>query len=185
MESLLDNGHQHIHRYGNPDLRLHGILGRAIELLDTQVLLDPLEKQFDLPASLVQGADRRCRWAKQVGEKDQGLSRLGILETNTPKENRKILLRVKPRQFDCLVADNPFGTVAWRGIHPPEIHIRFGAGDEESARLMKPKKPREIQIGAIHDIDRRRLRNQKIEGVDIVEFSVGHMKKAGNTASQA
>jgi hypothetical protein len=35
---------------GNPNLRFDGILGGAEERLDAQMLFDPLEKQFNLPA---------------------------------------------------------------------------------------------------------------------------------------
>ena len=36
-----------------PDLDEHGILGGAVKGLDLQVLLDPLEKEFNLPAAAV------------------------------------------------------------------------------------------------------------------------------------
>ena len=39
---------------GNPDLCLDRILGGAEEGLDPQVLFDPFEKQFDLPAATIQ-----------------------------------------------------------------------------------------------------------------------------------
>jgi hypothetical protein len=43
-------------------LRLHGIFGRAEEALDPEMLFDPFEEQFDLPAALVERARemRRC-----------------------------------------------------------------------------------------------------------------------------
>jgi hypothetical protein len=46
----------------DPDLGFHGILGDAEKALDTEVLLDPLEEQFDSPAraynsQLVKGAN--------------------------------------------------------------------------------------------------------------------------------
>ena len=61
MKLLLDNGNQHIGRHGAPDLRLDGVLAVAQELLDSQVLLDPFEEQFDLPAILVKGSNSQ-RW---------------------------------------------------------------------------------------------------------------------------
>ena len=38
---------------GGPDLDEHGILGGPIKSLDLQVLLDPLEKEFNLPAAAI------------------------------------------------------------------------------------------------------------------------------------
>ena len=43
---LLDDCYQDIDADGDPDLRPHSVLGGAVEALDAQVLLDPLEEQF-------------------------------------------------------------------------------------------------------------------------------------------
>jgi len=65
-EALLDDGNEDVNRYGDPDLRLHRVVRRAVELFDPKVLLDPFEEQFDLPAALVEGADRRGRKGELV-----------------------------------------------------------------------------------------------------------------------
>ena len=67
MEPFLDDGDQDIHRDGDPYLGLDRILGGSKERLDPQVLLDPFEKQFDLPAGLVKQRDAFCRKRKIVG----------------------------------------------------------------------------------------------------------------------
>ena len=54
LEHLPQDGHQHVDTDGDPDLGLHRVLGGPVERPDPQVLLDPLEEQFDLPAALVQ-----------------------------------------------------------------------------------------------------------------------------------
>src|SRR5579863_8233654 len=53
-QTLAHDGHQHLDGDGRPELRLHGVLGESVERFDTQVRLDPFEKQLDLPATLVQ-----------------------------------------------------------------------------------------------------------------------------------
>ena len=60
-EPLLDDGDEDVDRDGDPDLGLHGIFGCPEEPLDPQMLLDPFEEQFDLPAALVERADGRGR----------------------------------------------------------------------------------------------------------------------------
>ena len=52
---FLDDRYQHVDADGDPDLRPHSILGSAVEAFDAQVLLDPLEEQFHLPSTSVQG----------------------------------------------------------------------------------------------------------------------------------
>jgi len=54
MQAFLDNGDKHVSPDRDPDLRPDRILVGVIKRLDAQVLLDPFEKQFDLPALAVQ-----------------------------------------------------------------------------------------------------------------------------------
>jgi hypothetical protein len=82
MKLLLDDGNQHVGRYGAPDLRLDGVLAGAQKAPDAQVLLDPLEKQFHLQAVLVQRSDGQGRKRRVVRQKNQRLARLRILEAD-------------------------------------------------------------------------------------------------------
>ena len=69
-EALLDDGDEDVDRDGDPDLGLHGIFGCPEEPFDPQMLLDPFEEQFDLPATFVERADGR-RWQSElVGEEN-------------------------------------------------------------------------------------------------------------------
>jgi hypothetical protein len=68
--------------YGAPDLRLDGVLAGAQKALDAPVLLDPLEKQFHLPAVLVQRSDGQGRQRPVVCQKKQRHARLRILEAD-------------------------------------------------------------------------------------------------------
>ena len=54
MESFLDDGNKDINRYCNPDLRLYSVLCGTIKSFDSQVLLDPFEKQFHSPSALIE-----------------------------------------------------------------------------------------------------------------------------------
>jgi hypothetical protein len=44
---------------GDPDLDPHRVRGSAIEGFDAQMLFDPFEEQFDLPAAAVELRDRQ------------------------------------------------------------------------------------------------------------------------------
>ena len=83
MKLLLDDGDEHVGRHGAPDLRLDRILAGAEEFLDAQMLLDPLEEQFHLPAAFVERRDGQGWQRRVVGEEDQGLAGIRILEANT------------------------------------------------------------------------------------------------------
>ena len=51
-EALLDDGNQDVDGNRDPDLRLHRVVGRAVELFDSKMLLDPFEEQFDMPLTI-------------------------------------------------------------------------------------------------------------------------------------
>ena len=74
MQAFLGNGNQHVSADCNPDLRLDGALVGAIKRLDAQVLLDPFEKQFDLPALAVQVCNQLGLESEVVGQKSYSLS---------------------------------------------------------------------------------------------------------------
>jgi hypothetical protein len=47
-------------------------------MFDPQILLDPLEEQFDLPALFVERGDHRRRERKIIGQEYETLSGFGI-----------------------------------------------------------------------------------------------------------
>ena len=53
VQLLLDDGNENINADGDPDLGLHRVFRGTIERLDSEVLLDPSEEEFDLPTALV------------------------------------------------------------------------------------------------------------------------------------
>ena len=85
MKFLFNNGNQHVRGDGAPDLRLHRILAVADETLDAQMLLDPFEVQFDLPAALVKNGDGQCGQGRIVDQEQQRLAGFRIFETDAPE----------------------------------------------------------------------------------------------------
>jgi UDP-glucose 4-epimerase len=60
------------------------------------MLLDPFEEQLDLPTVLVQGCDGQRWQCHVVGQKDQHLSRLRVLELDAPQVLGVVLAGVVP-----------------------------------------------------------------------------------------
>src|SRR5260370_42123945 len=105
MESLLDDGDQNIGGDGDPDLRLNAILGSPVEGFDPQMLLDPFEKQLDLPAAAVQFGDRKRGQDEIVGQEDEGLGGFRILKADAAERGLEATVGVEAREDDTLVAD--------------------------------------------------------------------------------
>ena len=184
MKFLFDDGNQHVSRHGAPDLRLDGVLAVAQELLDSQVLLDPFEEQFDLPAILVKRCDRQRRQDKVVGQEYERLATLDILESNAPQVLWVMLGRVKPVEQYRLIANNAARPIDLCRIDSSSIHIGFGAGHEESARLMQSIETSEVQVASVHDIERPSLDRHEVQHVDFVHLAVADMDKRWDCAPQ-
>ena len=105
IESLFDDGDEHIGRNGDPDLALDGVLGGAEEPLDAKMLLDPLEEQLDLPAALIKRTHGEGRELEMVGHKHQGLVGFGILESDATQVLRIMLAGIETIECNRLVAD--------------------------------------------------------------------------------
>ena len=106
VEALLDDGDEDVDRDGDPDLGFHGVLRGPEEPLDAQMLLDPLEEQLDLPAALVEGTDRGGRQGEVVGEEDQGLGRLRVVQADAPQVIGIVPACIVTVERDGLVADD-------------------------------------------------------------------------------
>ncbi len=184
MKFLFDDSNQHVSRHGAPDLRLDGVLAVAQELLDSQVLLDPFEEQFDLPTVLVECCDGQRRQDKVVGQEDERLAALEIFESNAPQVLGVMLHSVKPVEQDRLIANNSGRPIDLCRINSAGIHIGFGARDEESARLMQGIKTCEIQVAAIHDIERTRFDRHEVQHVDFVHLAIADVDKRWDCAPQ-
>jgi hypothetical protein len=70
VKPFLDDRNQHVGAYRSPNLGLHGIQTRTVESLDSQMLFDPFEEEFDLPATFVELGDRQRRQGEVVAQKD-------------------------------------------------------------------------------------------------------------------
>ena len=184
MKFLLDDGDQHVSRHGAPDLRLDGVLAVAQELLDSQMLLDPFEEQFDLPAVLVECCDSQRGQDKIVGQEYERLATLDIFESNASQVLRVMLGGVKPVEQYRLIANNSGRSIDGCRINSASIHIGFGARHEESARLMQGIKTCEIQVAAIHDIERTSFDWHEVQHVDFVHLAVADVDKRWDCAPQ-
>ena len=75
LQSFPDGCAQDMDRDADPDLGLDGVVGGAMEGLDSEMLPDPFEEQFDLPSVLVPPGDGQGRQVGVVGDEDQGSCR--------------------------------------------------------------------------------------------------------------
>ena len=145
MQTFLRNRDDQVCRYGNPDLRLHGVLACSKEHLDTQMLLDPLEEQLHLSALAIQIGNQLRRERQVVGQKHQALA-LVVLGHHPAQHRRVIFARLVVCQHTRLIANHGCAfPVYWMRVTPFELCIALGAGHKEGFGLVNHE-----QTGKVH-----------------------------------
>ena len=163
---------------------MHGVWAGAIKGFDAEMLLDPFEEQFDLPAAAIQLGDGPSRDGEVVGEEDQRLAGMGITIANTPQRVRIIVLGLGVGQHHSLVKAQAGGFVHRAGVAAGATEVLLGAGDEESAALMEPMPLGEVKIAAIQDIERAGGPDELGEEVDVMHTGRGDNNDGGKVALQ-
>lgn len=103
MEPLFRDGNEHVDADGNPYLCFDGIGRCAAERFDSQVLLDPLEKQLDLPALFVDIGHCLSGKEEYIGEEDETLPGFRVHVGDTPQGLRIESSGFLSSEKDCLI----------------------------------------------------------------------------------
>ncbi len=183
LQFLLDDGHQHVDAHGNPHLRLHGVDRRAVERLDPQVLLDPLEEQLDLPAALVKPSDRQGRQSEVVGQKDEPLVDVGGMVTDPAERDGISLRRLGAAQGDRLIAPQSGGLVHFSIGLAGEVQVALARHEERQA-LREAIQALEVGVPSIHHVEGTRLDGQQVQGAHVGHRTAGNMHKTRDIAAQ-
>ena len=102
-----------------------------VEGLDVQMLLDPLEEQFDLPALAVQFRDgQRVFNRKVIGQEAIDLPVLKVFIHNESQRVRILPGRVIAHELDGLIRKNARTFVDWSGLNHFVGHIVLGSHDK-------------------------------------------------------
>ena len=127
---MLDYSDQAISDDGDIYLRLYGILRSAPELLDFEMLLQPLEEQLDLPAVLVELCDQQGFETYGIGQEHELAFLLLVPVPDESHPFRVVFRRIVPRQLYLGIRKNVLGQSSF----PPDnliLEIALGADDEE------------------------------------------------------
>ena len=85
IEFFLDDGHQDVDADRYPNLSLDRVFGGPIESLNAQVLFDPFEEKFHLPATLVKLGDCQSVQHEVVGQEHKTFAGVGIHVLDPPQ----------------------------------------------------------------------------------------------------
>src|SRR5712691_212997 len=179
-----DNRDQNVDADRNPNLRLHGVRTRAVEGFDPQVLFDPFEEQFDLPTAFVQLRDAQRGKREVVRQEHQPTLLFDVVEADAAQRSGVRLGRLHARQHDGLIAPQTGRLVDVTSRAAGAVEIAFGSRHKECGTNRQSVQSHEVDVAAIHHVERARLDEQVIEDVDVVRFSVSYPHKTGDIAPQ-
>ena len=141
------------------------------------MLLDPFEKQLDLPATFVELSDDQSGKLKIVGEEAEALVCLFVVENDVAQ-----ILRIVVGRFYACETNGLIAAQARRFIDSPRIDalkksVTFWTDDEERSRLRQTIQPCKIEEPTIHDRKASGLRHDQVEHIYLVHFAVGNVDK--------
>ena len=181
---LIETGHHQVNADCDPDLRSHGVLSCAEKCFDAQVLFDPLEEQFDLPAAFVNGSDGLCWQIEVICQEDQALSSLGIKEADTSEFFRVVSFTFVSSQPNGLIAAQTAGLVDWTRLTQAKSHIAFCPDDKVGVRAFDSKESGKVQVSTVKDIDASWFKKHPIHKVNVMNRSVCNMHEDRYRTSQ-
>src|SRR5437879_7640985 len=148
------------------------------------MLLDPFEKQLDLPPATIKLGDGERRQDEIVGEKHQPLAGVGVFDSDATQGCVEVLARVEAGEHDSLIANQPRASIDRMRIATLGFEVGFGAGDKEAFRLVQPIKSFEVDVSSVHDVESTRLGQQQVQNVDVVQFAIADVEKRRDVAAQ-
>lgn len=182
--NLIETGYQKVNAECDPNLGTHGVFSRAKERFDAQVLLDPLEEKFNLPAALVNRGNGKGGKIEVICKKDQPFprSRIDITDASQPTG-------IIPLPFFGLKPDSLVAPQAGRFIDRPrfkdiETCVAFGADHEIRTGRLDSEQSGEIQITTIKNVDASGVVVDLVHEVDVVDRTIGDPYEYGDWSGQ-
>ena len=119
----MKNSHEQVNGDGDPHLDTHGVLRSAVEGLDSQMLFDPFEEEFDVPTATVKLGDLQRRFGEIVCEKYIPLFGFRIAKTDSAQHLGIVSPRIKAAQDDSLVAAQSRALVDRTRVATSAFHV--------------------------------------------------------------
>ena len=184
MQTFFDDSDENISCDGDPYLRFDGVLAGSEEGFDAQMLLDPFEEQFDLPALFVKRGNHLWFEGEIVGQKGDAFPSF-VLDNDAAQGRGILLARIENRQDASLIADDiGRDAIDWMRISPLELGVAFGARDKKGVHRMQLVQAAEIQIATIEQVKSTGLDCQVVEDIDLVRLAIGDVNEGGNRSAQ-
>lgn len=166
-KAVRDDGHMYLY----PDC----ILRFTPKGFDTKILLDPFEKQFNLPSVTVKKGNFFCFEVEVVGIVDKGSSMVRGIEYNASERNRivtTVSLACEPNRLvpqDIVISFKH--VISFRDFI---IRVEFLTYDEESSGLLNCVESGEIKVPSVKHIASVPFVYKPVHGLGIMHICMGN-----------
>src|SRR6266571_7458344 len=122
--------------------------------------------------------------AEVVGQKDESLIRLRVEITNAAQLFGIAFAGHRIDERNSLIADHSRSSVYWLRVESLEIEPLSGTGDKEASSEVQFVQAREIEVTAIHHIERAGFEAELIQNVDLVNLAMCNDHNSWDAAAQ-
>ena len=180
FEVVLNDSDETVCDDGNMDLYTHRIVALSPERLDLEVLLDPFEKQLDLPPVLVKECDVLGSKIEVVRVVSERAVQVRSIVDDTPDLARILLLVLLLREDNGLVAQDVVRSVKdVFTINNLIVRTLLLTNDKEGSGYGNLVKSGEVKVASVKDIACKRLVSEPVHSIDIMHVGVGDSVEHG------
>ena len=181
LEVVLNDTDETVCDDGNVNLNAHGIVALTPERLDLEVLLDPFEKEFDLPPVFIKESDILGCKIEVVRVISERAVQVRSIVDDTPDFTWIFLLVLLLREDNCLVAQDVVRSVKdVFAINNLIVRTFFLTNDKEGSGYGNLVKSGEVKVASVKDIACQRLVCEPVHGVDVMHVGIGNPVEHGN-----
>ena len=181
LEVVLNDSDETVCDDGNMDLYTHRIVALSPERLDLEVLLDPFEKQLDLPPVLVKECDVLGSKIEVVRVVSERAVQVRSIVDDTSDFARILFLVLLLRKDNGLVTQDVVRSVKnVLAINDFIVRTLLLADDKEGSRHCNLIKSGKVKIASVKDIACQRLICEPVHSIDIMHVGIGDSVEYGN-----
>ena len=165
----------------NMYLYAHGILRLTPEVLDLEMLLNPLEEQLHLPSILIEQGDVLCTEEEVVRVVNEAAMQLWSMVDDSSDSARILLLILLLGKADALVFKHIVLAIKDAfSIDNLVCRLAFLPDDEEGSEYMNLIETGEVKVTSVKHIAGKGLVCEPVHRIDVVHLGIGNPVEHGN-----
>jgi len=119
-----------------------------------------------------------------IAHEHKSVASIGVLVAGAPQVLWMLAAGMRIVQRDGLATEDSRGAIGGSRIDAMQGHARPGSSDEERTGFVQDMEAAKIDVAAIHDVKGSRFRNKQVEGMNVVQLSIGNVDEARDGSAQ-